>query len=277
MSLARESGIVFLGPWGDDQLELVRERYGAVSVATLGDPLTRVLLAGEKALFDDTGLLLRLSTFTPEAAVIGFFCDAEQGAEGVRVFQAGRETDRREVEWARAEPQDPVAWPLGGLALTFGLAVEVFTSVARPARPPLAAAIEALLRGEVVSQAAVLHPALELLGQLELAEATAALVRHLGHEDWVARYHAARGYARMNRGPGQDGRPRLEGLLEDEDEGVREAALTGLLELIPEVDFGAKDLIAQIDAAVARGLKDEDEDVREVAEQAAELRARLLG
>jgi hypothetical protein len=272
-----ESGIVFLGPWGEEQERMINDFFGGGQVESLGEALTRIGLSDPRAGYEATGLLMRLSLSIPEAAVIGFFCDADTQSEGVRVFQAGREDDRREVEWATADPPDPMVWPIGSMGLTFQLPAERFTAVPRPERPPLAQAMEALVVGEDVSDLETLRQALELLGQLPVPEATAVLTRHLKHEDWVVRFHAAKGYTRFDRGPGAEERPRLETLLDDEDEGVREAAIAGLLDLIPEVEHSSKDLIAQIDATLERGLKDEDEDVREVAEQAAELRARLLG
>lgn len=274
-----ESGIVYLGPFGEFELAAIQEELAGAEAETLGDPLTCVRVTDPRAAYDATGLLLRLSATAPQAAIVAFFVDAKAGAEGVRVFQGGSENERRELVWAEAEAPDPAQWPVGSLAMTFGLKVEALTRVPRPGRPPLIQVIEALLSGAAVEteDPKLLQQAVELLGQIPIPPATAALVAHLQHDDWVVRYHAAKGYARIERQQGQEGQPRLESILEDEDEGVREALFQGFLELLPEVDFSASALIEQIDVSLERGLEDEDEDVREMAEQAAELRARLLG
>lgn len=272
-----ESGILFLGPWSEELLKVALDRFGSVKVLEIGEPLVNLQVPDKRGGHEATDVLMRISAMAPESAVIGYFCDADSKTEGVRVFQGGRETERREESWESAEPQDPGAWPIGSLAMTFGLPVEAITAVPRPERPPLAQAIEAMLRGEEIEDAELRQQGLELVGQLPMEEATMVLARHLKHEDWVSRFHAARGYTSQDRGAGVNGRPRIESILQDEDEGVREAALQGLLSLIPEIGHSAKPLIEQIDASIELGLKDEDEDVREVAEQVAELRTRLLG
>ena len=106
---------------------------------------------------------------------------------------------------------------------------------------------------------------------------SAVLARYLSHEDWVTRYHAAKSYCRQPREFGSEGLPRLDEVLADEDEGVREAALQSLASLLPEVKFSDAGLVAQLDACIERGLADEDEDVRAAAEELAELRQRLIG
>ena len=149
--------------------------------------------------------------------------------------------------------------------------------MARPARPPLALAIEALLHGEPVAEAGARHEALQVLGGIPHPEATRALARALRSADWVDRFHAARAYAARARGQGQEDLPRLETLLGDEDESVRQAALEGITVLVGEVAFSDRELHRQIDAAIARGLADGDDDVREAARTAQERRRELLG
>ncbi len=273
-----ENGAVLLGPFVDEAQAIVRHCWPFARTSPLGDAATRIDLSaapgGACPGVEDSGGLAMLSVVAP---VFGWFCDARAGVEGVRVFDGGHERDRRLVEWSRGQPADPIAWPIGSLALTLQLPVDAITRVARPGRPPLSLAIEALLNGAAPPEAPLLHQALEALGSLELDRATEVLVTHLRVDDWVARFHAARAYTRLHRRPGQDGRPRLEALLADDDEGVREAALAGLLELLPRVEFSDLDLHGQIDAAVARGLADEDEDVRATAARVQALRRELLG
>lgn len=278
-----ETGVLLRGPWRAELEPVVRARWAEARFEPLTDGLMRIDLsattspAGARLGFEDAQLLALLSATSPGALVFGYYCDAAAQREGVRLFSGGIPREERQVAWAEAQPPDPIAWPIGVLSLTLGLAVEQITSVVRPPRPPLAVAVEGLLAGERPSEPTLVHQALDLLGQLPYDEATAALVRHLAAEDWVERFHAARAYARLPRRHGQEGRPRLEALMDDADESVREALLHGISELLPEVAFADRDLQAQIDAAIARGLEDEDEDVREAAGEARAKRRELLG
>jgi hypothetical protein len=272
-----ENGVLYVGPWGEAQRALVTARWPAAKVATLG-PFTRIDLSGTARGtcpgFNDHEALAALSAAAP---AIGFFCDGVAGAEGVRVFEQGRERDRRRVEWARPNPPDPAGWPIASLALTLGLPIEAITRVARPERPPLAVAVEALLNGKPAATSELRDQALQLLGAMDHAHVTGVLITHLKAEDWVARFHAVRAYARKNRGPGQEGRPALDALLADPDEGVRENALKGMAELVPEVAFSDRELQGQLDRAIARGLADEDDDVKAAATALREVRQKLLG
>ena len=181
------------------------------------------------------------------------------------------------VEWEGAQPADPIAWPISTLALSLQVDITDVTRVTRPPRPPLTLAIEALFADEQVESAELRYEALRILGQMEHPESTRVLIRMLKSEDWVARFHAARSYVRLKRGQGEEGRPRIETIFDDEDEGVREAALEGVAELIRAVDFSDQELHRQIDASIKRGLADEDEDVRAAAMTAEALRTKLLG
>ncbi|MCO5172063.1 MAG: HEAT repeat domain-containing protein [Planctomycetes bacterium] len=277
-----ENGVLFLGPWGEASRAFALARWPFARDAEVAPAVTRLDLSGAPpgdcpAYTDGPGLAMLSVTGQPGALVVGYFCDADMGAEGVRVFEAGQERDRRRVEWSRADPPDPVAWPVASTAVSLGLPVEALTRVARPPRPPLALAVEALLNGEAPPTAELRHQALQLLGGMDHPRVTTLLIEHLRSDDWVARFHAVRGYARLPRGPGQEGRPPLDALLQDEDEGVRESALRGIAELLPEVAFSDRDLQAQIDAAIGKGLADPDEDVRAAAEEARALRTKLLG
>mgnify|MGYP002634945181 CR=1 FL=1 len=271
-----ESGILVAGPISPDASAILSEALAYDPVA-LNEHVVCVRSEDPRKGYEMTQVLFQLSALCPECAVVGFFCDGVAGAEGARLFQGAREVERREQVWAEAEGSDSLSWPIGSLAMTLGLAAHELTRVERPERPPLAQSLEGLFRNEEPSDPALLRQAIELLGQLPMPEVTEVLVRYLAHPDWVTRYHAARAYSRIDRGAGQEGRPRLESILSDEDEGVREAMLQGLAELIPETSFSDVELISQIDAALELGLKDEDEDVRAAAEEAAELRKRLIG
>ena len=141
----------------------------------------------------------------------------------------------------------------------------------------LSLALEDLLHGRTPTDAQAWHQALQAMAQLDGEPITAALIAQLGHDDWQARFYAAKSYACVPRGQGQDDRPPLDALLGDADEGVREAALEGVLSLIDKVEFKDAALIAQIDAAIARGLSDDDEDVQAMAGRAQAERQRLLG
>lgn len=276
MTIKAESGILVAGPLSDDARAILAEAL-AYDPAPLSEHVTCVRCEDPRKGYELTQVLFQLSALCPESAVVGFFCDSVAGAEGARLFQGGREVERRELVWSEAEGTDSLSWPIGSLAMTLGINPASLSRVARPERPALAQTLEGLFREEEPSEPELLRQALELLGQLPMPEVSAVLVRYLSHEDWVTRYHAAKAYCRINRDPGQEGRPRLERILDDEDEGVREAALQGIAELIPEISFSDQELIAQIDAALERGLGDEDEDVRAAAEEAAELRKRLIG
>lgn len=276
-----ENGVLHLGPWDEPARELARQRWPFAKVAEVVPGLTRLDLSdsprGVCPGFNDRDTLALLSRTGERRVAIGFFCDAIAGAEGVRVFEAGTERDRRRVEWARANPPDPIAWPISALAVSLKMPVERITRVPRPERPPLAVAIEALLNGGAPPAPELRHQALQLFGAMDHARVTAVLIEHLKSDDWVARFHAVKSYARKHRAPGKEGRPALESLLGDEDEGVRENALKGIAELLPEVTFSDVDLHRQIDAAIAKGLADADDDVRVAAESVRELRKKLLG
>lgn len=275
-----ENGILYVGPEPDEQLERVRARWRSARGEVLGEGLLRIDLSssprGSCPGYNDVELLAELSRRGPGVA-FGFFCDGVGRAEGVRVFEAGRRIDARHVEWDRPPVPDPIAWPIASLALSLGLSVERLTRVERPPRPALPVAVEALLAGARPEDDALRRRALDLLGSLDLPEASAALARALESDDWIDRYHAARAYARRRRGQGSDGLPRLEEIGADPDESVREALLEGIQELIPEVDFQDTALQEQIDRAVSHGLEDEDEDVRAAAARARALREELLG
>ena len=279
---AAQNGVWFVGRWDAAVEDLARALWPKVRAEEVREGLTRLYLGVVSRVprcpgFNDFEGLAGLSRAHREAQAIGFFCDAEHRKEGVRVFQDGRQVVRRVVEWDEAPVEDPMAWPVGLLSIQLGLQPEDVTEVARPPRPELPLAMEALLRGEEPSRPELRHKALEAFGRSASAPMTEALVRHLRHEDWVTRFHAARSYSRLPRGAGEGERPRLESLLDDEDEGVREAVLEGVCELIPEVSFSDRELHAQIDRVIARGLTDEDEDVRGAAEAAQALRRELLG
>ena len=275
-AIKAESGILVAGPLPPEGQAILAEALG-YDPAPLSENVICARSEDPRKGYELTQVLFQLSALSPEAAVVGFFCDGVAGAEGARLFQGGREVERRELVWSEAEGTDSLSWPIGSLAMTLGIDPAALSRVTRPGRPALAQTLEGLFREEEPQDPELLRQALELLGQLPMPEVSAVLVRYLSHEDWVTRYHAAKAYTRLNRDPGQEGRPRLERLLDDEDEGVREAALQGLAELIPEISFSDEGLIEQIDAALERGLQDEDEDVRAAAEEAAELRKRLIG
>lgn len=276
-----ENGVLYLGPWDELAKKLVSMRWPFARLTELVPGLMRLDMSdtprGICPGFNDRDTLALLSQTGERRVAIGFFCDAIAGAEGVRVFEAGDERDRRRVEWARANPPDPIAWPIAALAVSLKLPVERITRVQRPERPHLAVAIEALLNGGAPASPELRHQALQLFGAMDHARVTAVLVEHLRSDDWVARFHAVRSYARKNRVPGKEGRPALDSLLVDEDEGVRENALKGIAELLPEVAFSDVELQQQIDAAIKKGLADADDDVREAAAQVAALRKKLLG
>lgn len=279
--MSAENGVLVLAPLEETTAALVRSRWPYAAITPIaGGAGARIDLSaaprGRPGFEDREGLAL-LSLIPPGPQVVGWFCDGERGVEGVRVVAEGRLQEEAGVDWSRPPVPDPLAWPIGRIALQLGLPVEAITKVPRPARPPIALAIEGLLHGEPVAEAEVRHQALQVLGEIPLAEATAALARALGSSDWVDRYTAARAYARRPRQQGQDGRPRLDALLADQDESVREAVLLGIAELIPEVAFADTDLQRQIDAAIARGLADEDDDVKAAAAAARDRRRELLG
>lgn len=277
-----ENGILYLGQPSEVVQALIQSRWPYARVGPFhGGAATRIDLSGappgrRPGVGDAEGLAL-LSLVPPGAPVIGWFCDADLGAEGVRIFVEGGEERGSSVKWAEAPVPDPLAWPLGQLSMDLRLPVEAITRVPRPGRPPLAVAIEALLHAEEVTEPELRHQALELLGQLPHPEATRALVRALGSSDWVDRFHAARAYASRVRGQGTGELPDLASLMGDEDESVRQAALEGITQLVAEVEFSDQALQRQIDAAIARGGADQDEDVRAAAEVAQARRRELLG
>lgn len=279
-----ENGVIYLGPWDDAARSFASGRWSFGTTAELAPGVTRIDLSaasgGARPGFEDREGLLLLSRTGPRRVAAGFFCDAGAQMEGVRLFEEGRERDRPpagRVSWTRAQPPDPVAWPIGMLAAAFQLPPEKITRVARPARPPLTVAVEALLNGGQPATAELRQQAVQLIGGMDHPRITEVLVAQLRSDDWVTRFHAVRGYARKHRRPGQDGRPPLDALLDDADEGVREAALKGIAELLPEVAFSDQDLHRQIDRAIARGLADADDDVKAAAAQAQALRKKLLG
>lgn len=277
-----ENGVLFIGAWGDGPRQLVAARWPFAATTEVAPGLTRVDLSASQrgacpGFNDGPGLAMLSVTGGPKGLAIGFFCDGLVGAEGVRVFEGGREQQRHLVEWKKADSPDPVAWPIAATALSLGVALEAFTRVARPPRPPLAIAVEALLNGEAAATPELRHQALQVFGGVEHAQVTTVVIEHLRAEDWVTRFHAVRAYARRRRGQGQEGRPPLDALLTDEDEGVRENALRGMAELLPDVEFADRALQAQLDAAIKKGLADPDEDVRAAAEALRALRVELLG
>jgi hypothetical protein len=280
-----DNGILYLGPWDDLARAFATARWSFGRAVELAPNVTRIDLStapgsGARPGFEDREGLMLLSATGPKRLAAGFFCDADAQAEGVRVFEGGRERPgppSGRVLWARAQPPDPVAWPLGMLAMSFSLPLEKITRVARPPRPALAVALEALLNGETPSSPELRQKAVQLLGTMDHPRVTDVLVAQLKSDDWVTRFHAVRAYTRKHRRPGQDGRPPLDALLGDADEGVREAALKGIAELLPDVAYSDKDLHAQIDRAIARGLADADDDVKAAAAQAQALRKKLLG
>lgn len=276
VSVKAESGILFAGPLPPEGRAILSAAL-AYEPVPLSEHVQVVRCEDPRKGYELTSVLFQLSALAPEAAVLGFFCDSVAGAEGARLFQGGREAERREIVWDEVRGSDPLSWPLGSLAMTLGLDPAELTRVKRPGRPPLAEALEGLIRGEEPSERELLHQALELLGQIPAPQVSAVLVKYLSHEDWVTRYHAAKSYCRQAREFGSEGHPRLEEVLDDQDEGVREAALQSLAHLLPEVKFSDKDLVAQLDAALEKGLADADEDVRAAAEELAELRQRLIG
>jgi hypothetical protein len=276
-----ENGVLYIGPWDAAAKAVLTTRWPFASMKELGPAFSRIDLSrapqGSCPGWNDRVGLEELSKTGNTRVAIGFFCDAGGRAEGVRVFQAGEEQDRRRVDWRRADPPDPVAWPIATIAASLRIPLELITRVARPERPPLAVAVEALLNGQAPATDELRHQALQLLGAMDHPQVTALLVEQVRAEDWVARFHAVRSYARKDRGPGQEGRPTLDSLLADPDEGVRENLLRGIAELLPDVAFADVALHRQIDAAAARGLADQDEDVRAAAAEVQALRKKLLG
>lgn len=277
-----ENGVLYLGPMSDMVAALLQSRWPWAKVGPLpGTPATRIDLSGapggrRPGVADAEGLAL-LSMLPPGAPAVGWFCDASAGAEGVRIFVEGGEERGLQIDWRRPQVPDPLAWPIGQLSLDLRVPVEAITRVRRPGRPPLAVAIEALLHQEEVAEAELRHEALQLMGQLPHPEATKALARALRSSDWVDRFHAARAYASKVRGQGTGELPDLASLMGDADESVRQAALEGICELVAEVEFADLALQKQIDAAIARGNADADEDVRAAAEAALARRRELLG
>lgn len=276
-----ENGVLYIGPWDGAAKAVAGARWPFAVMRELGPAFSRLDLsrapAGTCPGWNDRPGLEELSRTGPTRVAIGFFCDAAGRAEGVRVFQDGEERDRRRVDWTRASPPDPIAWPISTIAMSLKIPVDLITRTPRPERPPLAVAVEALLNGQTAPSDELRNQALQLLGGMDHARVTTVLVEQLKAEDWVARFHAVRAYARKNRGPGQEGRPTLDALLADQDEGVRENALRGIAELLPDVEFSDAALHRQIDAAVAKGLADADEDVRAAATELQDLRRKLLG
>lgn len=275
-----ENGCLLLFPPDEPAMKLVEQRWPFARVSPFGNGLRIDLSGAPKGSnpgFEDTVGLVGLSRSGPKRVVIGFFCDSKNKTEGVRVIDAGREAQRGKVEWAKANPPDPIAWPVAGVAMSLGVPIEAITRVKRPPRPPLAVACEALLNGGKVDEDKLRHQAIDLLGNMANEPATKAIAGQLKHTDWVTRFHAVRAYARVQRQQGQGDKPALDALLADEDEGVREAALKGIAELLPSVTFSDAPLHRQIDQAIKLGLADADEDVREVAAKVQELRKQLLG
>lgn len=274
-----ENGIIHVGEWDAPHEALIRQRWPQAVIDHAAKHLTRIDLSnterGACPGFNDFELLGDLSH--AGGIVFGFFCDGVKGAEGVRVFERGRQRERLRVEWETAQPQDSIAWPIAALAMSLQVEISAVTRVTRPPRPSLTLAVEALLASQPAQSAELTYQALQILGDMEHPEATQALLRALKSEDWIERFHAARGYARLFRDQGQSGLPRLDTLLDDEDEGVREAALEGLAELIHHVEFSNREVHMQIDRSIKRGLADEDEDVRAAATKAQGLRTKLLG
>jgi hypothetical protein len=278
-----ENGVLFLHPYDEPAQAFVKQRWPFAKVSPFG-PGARVDLSdserGACPGFNDLEGIRGLSSTGPRRVAIGFFCDSIGKAEGIRIVDAGREVMRLLVDWATANPPDPIAWPVAELARKLDVPLEAITKVPRPGRPRIAVALESLLNGgdgADVKDADLKKEALETLGELAIEPATAALVRCLKSADWVVRFHAVRSYARLPRKHGQDGRPALDELLKDEDEGVRESALHGIGELLPSVDFADAELHKQIDAAIKKGLADQDEDVKATAEKLREFRKKVLG
>ncbi|MEZ6187821.1 MAG: HEAT repeat domain-containing protein [Planctomycetota bacterium] len=208
--------------------------------------------------------------------MIGFFCDAEAGLEGARIYEEGREALRERVSWAQLP--DPRPEDLAdSVAQMLQLRRARDLRAAPQLRPPLTLALEALHQEQPVEDAALRRQALDVLGHTgdELAEQI--LLRFLESEDWVDRTHAVRAYVRQRRPFGEAGRPTVDTLMDDPDESVREALFEGLKELIAAVEFSDQVAHDQIDAAIRRGLADEDEDVQAAAAEAQELRKSLLG
>jgi len=276
-----QNGFLFLGPWDDEVQAWVQERWSCALFAPLANGLTRVDLSkserGTCPGFNDADGLADASQLRPGAVAMGYFCDSLTGIEGVRIYVDGQQLNRERLEWEQARIPDPVVWPIGKLALSVQLPVEAIVQVERPARPALSLALEDLLHGKTPSDPQAWHQALEAMSQLRGDPITDTLVQQLQADDWQIRFYAAKSYACQVRGQGQDDRPPLEALLDDADEGVREAALEGVLSLIKQVEFSDTAMLTQIDAAVARGLKDDDEDVQAAAARAQALREQLLG
>ncbi|MCA8925337.1 MAG: HEAT repeat domain-containing protein [Planctomycetes bacterium] len=276
-----QDGALILGPWSKELEALLRTRWPFAEPRQLGPRFwrvgTRAAPPGTCPGFNDWKTLRELSEASEDGLVVGFFCDAELEAEGVRIFERGRETLRTRVEWAQATTPDSVTWPIARIGLMLGVPVDVITQVERPPRPPLTLALEALHREEPVEDPATRRAALDVLAHTVDPHAEAILLRFLAAEDWVDRMHAARSFASARREFGEGERPTLLSLLEDPDEGVREAVLEGLHALISGVEFSDDAIHAQIDAAIERGLGDDDEDVQAAAAQAQELRKSLLG
>jgi hypothetical protein len=276
-----QNGLLFLGGWDDDVRRWLIERWPFATCGELAPGLIRVDLSGsEPGLcpgFNDAEGLRLVSELKPNAVAMGYFCDGVHGAEGVRIFAGGKLLNRQHMKWDEAQIPDPIVWPIGKLAMSVQLPPEAVVQVERPARPPLSLAMEDLLHGKTPSDTKAWHQALEAMGQLQGEPVTDALTRQLQSDDWQVRFYAARSYACQPRGQGQDARPPLDSLLDDDDEGVREAVLEGLLNLIQQVEFSDAGLLAQIDAAIERGLADDDEDVSAAATKAQALRQQLLG
>jgi HEAT repeats len=276
-----QNGVLFVGLWDEATANLVREQWPYATTDALSAGLHRIDLSrSERGLcpgINDTRGLISLSRAAKGVMVAGFFCDSITGREGVRVFESGVQLRRARVEWARPTTPDPLTWPVGSLALSLRIPVDQITTVARPARPPLIVAMQDMVNGGDAETPELRHDAIRVMGHSPQPEITELLGRLLTHEDWVTRFHAARSYASLRRPFGEGGLPSLADLLDDEDEGVRESALRGVATLIHDVDLVDRAVHALIDAAVARGLADEDEDVRAAAEEAQRLRAELLG
>lgn len=275
-----QNGALILGACPESVEALLRERWPFAVVLQLGPTFWRVDLSqaepGAFPGFNDAATLTAISQLGPQA-VIGFFCDGEGGFEGVRIYEAGREVLRARIAWADAPTPDSITWPIGRAAMMLGVPPELITQVPRPPRPPLTLALEALHQQRPVEDDVVRRQAIDVLGHTLDEPAEAILLRFLTAEDWVDRSHAVRSYARLRRAFGEDERPTLDALLDDDDESVREALFEGLQVLIGAVEFSDAEAHKQIDAAIARGLTDEDEDVQAAAAEAQELRKSLLG
>lgn len=275
-----ESGALILGPFPDPLKTLILERWPGMQLFQLGPTFWRADTSnapgGVNPGFDDARTLAELSRGGPQA-VIGFFCDADAGLEGARVYENGREALRERVSWAQPPIPDSVTWPISKVATMLQAPVELVTRVPRPPRPALTLALESLHAERPVEDAAVRRQALDVLGHTPDEVGEQILLRFLRSEDWVDRSHAVRSYVRQRRLFGEDERPTLETLLDDPDESVREALFEGLRDLIAAVEFSDQVAHQQIDAVIARGLADEDEDVQAAAAEAQELRKSLLG